>query len=578
MRKGLIKNNIPYKPITHSARFWITAENCYTEDELNFRQMVIKTRANSGIHPDYLANPSSWFAEDAQALININDKSWFFPHSFKPRQSLSRDEFHVQPLDSQRLQWPALFDLMQITGDYLLLRNKDLPLEHLNQPLNYVLLDLINMLKGLSQNNDINQVRVQLELMNKYIRSLEKNLSPRQGSDRIFLADFRATIDDEIEPMLIEKIEAQLLRERLQELGKTISQLSTERNRILHFALNISPVNPHPYHFSIDRPHELMAYPTQAAKKCAQGNTELANPATHLLHLSAEQLSDCPNFKLISMNDEVLGHYASAISDLNELDRFQKVVGEIIDLLAKAGEVYTIFQFKEQMLHLLKEIDQFVDHSSVPIESIIQANTLAYHQAIHDQQVLSLWINWASWLSADIEKLKNYIKNQDNLAQFPSTSADLARTNKALKEQTSHVITHLSQPKEKQSNFAALSGQAQELNRLMNSMHHWISLQHERKGIAPPQEPQQLHLLTDEPHCEVQNLVPLEQADRVNLFFNNQKAIANQKRQIELRFSENPVLAFGFVAMLPVALIIWYFFIKKPDTAKSDEPRHGMKT
>ena len=111
------------------------------EDELAFREWILKIRANSVIEPDYLTNPSSWFAEDQQALININENSWIRANSYKTRHVLARDDFHVQPVDSQRLQWPALYDLMQTVGDYLLLRNDNLPLEHLNQLMNYVFFD-----------------------------------------------------------------------------------------------------------------------------------------------------------------------------------------------------------------------------------------------------------------------------------------------------------------------------------------------------------------------------------------------------------------------------------------------------
>ncbi len=147
MTKEKREQQATYKPIPHRNRFWFHSENCYTENELAFREWILKIRANSGIEPDYLTNPSSWFAEDQQALININENSWIRANSYKTRHVLARDDFHVQPVDSQRLQWPALYDLMQTVGDYLLLRNDNLPLEHLNQPMNYVFLDINFILK-----------------------------------------------------------------------------------------------------------------------------------------------------------------------------------------------------------------------------------------------------------------------------------------------------------------------------------------------------------------------------------------------------------------------------------------------
>ncbi|PWY56455.1 hypothetical protein DGG96_02440 [Legionella qingyii] len=481
-----------YQPQPHHSRFWLHSESCYTEEELEQRAWILKARANSGIHPDYLANPSSWFADDSQALINVYEHSWFYSNAFKTRHALTRDDFHVQPIDSQRLQWSALYQLMQKTGDYLLLRNQDLRQDHLNQPMNFFLLDLNHILKGISQNPNIKQTSEQLELVTRYVRTIEKNISPFVGSDRLFLANFRSTIDDEIQPQLTHRIESQLLRDRLGELSKTIEQLSTTRNRVLHFALNANPVNPHPYTFAIDKPADLKAYPTQAVKECGKSSTAIVDSPISKLHLTADQLKNCPDFQLVNMQDNVLDNYAKAITDLNELDQFQKVITHTMDLLGQAGEVYTVLQFKEQLSLLLKQIDYFIDESSIHIEEVIHANTNAYHKAIQEEQNLSLI---KKWLTSEQTKLNTFIANQDTLAQFPSTTVDLSKTNQVLKQQVNYVIAHLNGPKMKDTDFATLAGQAQELNALMDSMHRWISFQYSIKGLNPPKEPEKLQLL-----------------------------------------------------------------------------------
>lgn len=481
-----------YQPQQHQSRFWVHSESCYTEEELEQRTLILKTRSNSGIHPDYLSNPSSWFADDSQALINVYEHSWFYSNAFRTRHVLTRDDFHVQPIDGQRLQWTTLYDLMQKTGDYLLLRNQALPQTHLNQPMNFFLLDLNHILKGISQNPNIKQTREQLEHVTRYVRTIEKNISPFAGSDRLFLANFRSLIDDEIHPQLTHKIESQLLKDRLGELSKTIEQLSTERNRILHFALNTNQVNPHPYTFAIDKPADLKAYPTQAVKECGKISTAVVENPISVLQLTSEELKDCPNFQLINMQGKVLDHYAKAITDLNELNQFQKVITQTMNLLEQAGEVYTVFQFKEQLSLLLKQIEHFIDESSIHIEEIIHANTLAYHKAIHEEQNLSFL---KKWLTSEPKKLNTFIENQDTLAQFPSTTADLTKTNQVLKQQVNYVIGHLNGPKVKNTDFVTLAGQAQELNELMESMHRWITFQYTLKGLEPPKEPDKLELL-----------------------------------------------------------------------------------
>ncbi|WP_392537512.1 hypothetical protein [Legionella sp. 227] len=509
-----------YQPQHHRSRFWIHSESCYTEEELAQREWILKTRANSGIHSDYLSNPSSWFADDSQALINVYERSWFYSNAYKTRHALTRDDFHVQPIDSQRLQWPALYELMQKAGDYLLLRNQELPPDHLNQPINFFLLDLNHILKGISQNPNAKQTREQLEHVTRYVRTIEKNISPFSGSDRLFLANFRSTIDDEIHPQLTHRIESQLLRDRLGELSKTIEQLSTERNRILHFALNTNQVNPHPYRFAIDQPSDLKAYPTQAAKECSKSTTAIVENPTPVLQLTGNQLKDCPDFHLINMQEEVLDHYAKAMTDLNELEQFQKVITQTMDLLGQAGEVYTVFQFKEQLSSLLSQIEYFIDESSVHIEEIIRANTHAYHKAIQEEQNLSLV---KKLFTSEQEKLNTFIGNQDTLAHFPSTTAELAKTNQALKQQVNHVIGHLNGPKIKGSDFATLAGQAQELNTLMDSMHRWITFQYQLKGLEPPQKPDRLELL---PQLKPEKKSPPQTKSCPSFFDRNKKISA----------------------------------------------------
>ncbi|STY28887.1 Uncharacterised protein [Legionella wadsworthii] len=573
-----------YQAQQDRSRFWVHSEGCYTEKELEQRAWILKIRGNSGIHSDYLANPSSWFAEDSQALTNVYEHSWFYSNAFKPRHILNRDDFHVQPIDGQRLQWPALYELMQKTGDYLLLRNQQLSAEHLNQPINYFLLDLNHIIKGISQNPNVKQTREQLEYLTRYVRNIEKNISPFDGSDRLFLANFRSIIDDEIHPQLTYRIESQLLKDRLGELSKTIEQLSTERNRILHFALNANQVNPHTYTFAIDKPSDLKAYPTQAVKECAKESTAVAESPEPVLKLTGEQLKDCPDFQLISMQEQVLDHYAQAVTDLHELIQFQNVITQTMDLLSQAGEVYTVFQFKEQLSLMLKQIEYFIDKSTIPIEEIIHANTQAYHKAIHEEQNLPFF---KKWFTSEQKKLNTFIGNQDTMAQFPSTKADLAKTNQALKQQVNQVISHLQGPKIRAADFATIADQAQELNTLMDSMHRWVSYQYTLKGLEPPQQPDKLKL----PQPQLQKFshasnkqassffdlqkratliednsrpnwtyeksmcpIPIDQAPALTDCSNQDLSIC----PVPQNKSDNDVFYFGLILLIPIGLITLY--------------------
>lgn len=603
----MAKEKLPYQasylPLSNQARFWLHSEACYTETELNQRAWILKTRANSGIYADYLANPSSWFADDSQALINVYEHSWFYSNAYKTRHVLTRDDFHVQPIDSQRIQWSALYDLMQKTGDYLLLRNKELSQDHLNQPINFFLLDLNNILKGISQNPNIKQTQEQLEYLTRYVRTVEKNISPFIGSDRLFLANFRDAIETKIQPQLTQMLDSQLLRDRLGELSKTIKQLSTDRNRILHFALNINPVNPHPYTFSIDQPKDLKAYPTQAVKECGKSTTALVESPISTLKLTIEQLKNCPNFKLIDMEDKILDHYAKAVSDLHELDQFQKVISQTIELLGQAGEVYTVYQFKEQLFSLLEQIELFIDSSSIHIDEIIQANTQAYHHAIQHEQNLSFL---KKWLTNEREKLNTFIQNQDTLAQFPSTTTDLVKTNQALKEHVRQVILHLNTPKAKTTNFETIAGKTLELNTLISSMHQWVKVQHELKGLQPPKKPQEIKQLSpssSSSHAPLQSKSnpsffqesPQKRSESDMCFIS--KPYENpvyRTSYLPLTFnygSENPIVQeckiqqceppsnyyWGLLALVPIGLLALYLISRSRNDSEPSTPIPGNK-
>lgn len=487
MRKGNQRSSASYRPMPNSRRFWLHAEHCYTEEELRFRETVIQTRAHSGIHPDYLSNPSSWFAPSDQALSNQNEHSWFYANAYHPRHVLTRLDFHVQPVDGQRLQWPSIYNLMRQVGNYLLRRNEGLPNEHLNQPMNYVLLDINFMLKGLSQNPNIAQVQGQLALVNRYVRTIESNTSPLIGSDRLFLSDFRDVIDEEIHPQLQQAMDSQQLQEHLKQLSRAVRQVSFERNLVLHFALHKNRVLPHPYEYAAAPPEDLAANPVHAARVCGQQPLDLApsgiatrqelQPQAEL-SLDARTLSHCTHFSLVSKEHEITAQYAVAISDLDNLERFQEIISEVVKLLGPAGEVYTVHRFREQMLHLLRQLNHFLEGSSVPIEKIIKENTKAYHKAIQDQQDLS---SWQRIFTSDKEELQQYIDNQDTLARFPAGIPELALSRRIAQENTNTIIGRLSQPQTSGSSVNKVVSQVQELTALLGSMDHWINYQH--KGL-----------------------------------------------------------------------------------------------
>ncbi|MFJ1269061.1 hypothetical protein ACD661_10870 [Legionella lytica] len=588
------KQYTSYQAMPSSSRFWLYSEACYTDEELGLRTWVLNVRANSGIHADYLLNSGSWFSnDDDQALVNVYDHSWFFSRAYKTRQVLRMGDFLVKPVDAQRLQWPQLYELMQRTGDYLRLRNQNLRAEHLNQPMNFIMLDINNILKGISQNPNIGQTKEQLEHLYHYILAIETNTSPLVGSDRLFLANLRTAINTEVKPHLTHLAETQLLKDRLGELAKATQQLYTECNRGAHFAFNPNAINPHPRDLIGGQLDDLKAYPTLAAKECAQKETQALAVSTSALRLSADGLRNCANFSLIDMEEEVLQLYAQAVIDLNELGRFQKIIEQTIGLLGQAGEVYTVYQFKEQLTLLLKQLDHFVDFSAQTMDDLLFENTQAYHKAIQDEQNLSFF---QRWFTADQEKLDTFIKNQDILAQYPSTASELANTRQGLKKNVAQILEHLNKPSIQETNFVAIADQAQELNRLMGSMHEWVTVQYEAKGLIPPQEPEQLHILPEVSVPPVADCTPstvdeiLSSTNISTPFYQERMAAPNVTSAIcppdqpqcsaanrSHMSSQNSVYLLGLITLLPLGLILLYLLFKSRPSSEPEFIVYGSK-
>jgi hypothetical protein len=106
---------------------------------------------------------------------------------------------------------------------------------------------------------------------------------------------------------------------------------------------------------------------------------------------------------------------------------------------------------------------------------------------------------WKKWLTQDSEKINNYITNQDNLARFPAELSELDKTNAKAQEHAKDIIRHLNQPKITETNFAALADKVQELDKLMGTMHHWITNHNLNQGLPAPTPPVSLKLILEKP-------------------------------------------------------------------------------
>ena len=184
---------VTYRSMPHTNRFGLISqlwfdESCYTDAELQFRTRALSYRQNSGLAPELLETDNKWFDEDEDAaLLDVNEQSWILNSAWRPKTSIARDHFHMPLSHNQAYIWGELGTLIRFIGDYLLLRNRDLPDAHLNQPMNFILLDVAKILKRLAVHPDGQHVIGQISLLRKYLRKIETHVSPTEGRDRLFV-------------------------------------------------------------------------------------------------------------------------------------------------------------------------------------------------------------------------------------------------------------------------------------------------------------------------------------------------------------------------------------------------------
>lgn len=140
-----VSKHITYLPFPATRRFYSSyfygGESCYTSDAVKFRELILKFR-NHDIDQNYLHTDNVWFNQDFNtAFDNLNQGAWGFPDRFKPRNSVLRDAFYFNSIDAADKKWQSAEILIKKIGDYLILRNRKLSDEYLNQPMNIFLLD-----------------------------------------------------------------------------------------------------------------------------------------------------------------------------------------------------------------------------------------------------------------------------------------------------------------------------------------------------------------------------------------------------------------------------------------------------
>lgn len=280
---------------------------------------------------------------------------------------------------------------------------------------------------------------------------------------------------------------------KIERLYHELTNLAEKRHTGMHFAITGHDANPHPF-WELYKHSEPVSshreFPTLAAKRCAQsvgesiqtfGDQDNIAVSPPPIRLTAEDLNQCAEFKFIDhLPQFVHESYGQAISDLQEVLRFQHILEQLTQLLDQAGEVFTITQFRTQMLDLIEGIEIFVKRSQTPVFEVLEANSAAYHQSIQDKQDIR-W--WEKWVSDKQERLDSFINNQDNLARFGVTTVDLHQVEKQIMEQTNQIKSHLHQFASEEKQLELISSAKELMQQVMQSMESWVNQQNRLAGL-----------------------------------------------------------------------------------------------
>lgn len=484
-------SNIGYQPVVAQSRFgvlgwlYLRDESCYTPEELAFRERLLEARARSGMDRELLETTDSFFATALEdAFIDVHADSLLLASLYRPKHLLTRDAFHLPLTNHRKMRWQTLETLARRAGDYLLIRNEDLPPEHLNQPMNYLLLDIVRMSRKLAENNDPEYVSTEAQLLEQYIRGMEVHL---EGGDRLFLADFRAALEQDVSAEIQQVMRSRFLKLQLEVIRQQVRDIAEDRHALLHFSLSHAPVNSHPYLEYLESPPDthtlnLREFPTLAASLCARAPHALVSGYTPIT-IDADTLRACKTLSLPEKLDPTLAEaFAKALADVHELLRFDSILHQLLHLLEQAGEVLTRLQFREEIDAFLLDVENFIHQSGEPITFIREANRAVYQRQLMKGRETGIL---AALRPRGPAKSSAFLENQDSLTLSVATRTPMQRAMHQLTQRTHEVRGHLREGATRTEEEALLESTRQTAEQLMENMHHWREARHPGLAALP---------------------------------------------------------------------------------------------
>lgn len=459
-------------------------ESCYSKEDFEFRDAVLKSRQASSIDERYLTTHLHWFDEDNHvAFQEVNLHRWFTSPRLSPRDRITQDSFQASMIDYQDLSLHSLYDLEVHLANYLSRRNEQ-QTKQINSPQNFYYLDLMHIVHALAIDANLERVEENLIGLNKYIHAVETSLPMdiRSRQDRIFLSNVRQFIKQKVDAEVSMIQNARMLPQHLQQAIQKTKNTIQDWQLLVHYSLSDTKLPKHPHSitdknaFISDSEH----YPIRALTKCAQGtkiegdNTALARkdrptslqffkPSPSGWQANAELTQSCKSMNLMAASSyEERALYVQAVQKLNRLADAVDLMEVLSKKLTNIGQISAAMLYKQELTRFIKAIEMELTETQSIMQSLSANNERHYNaelkkgRRMNKQFVANQDTYW---------KLKDFRRGK--LITHMETALEALST---IAQQLNYLTDHFASEKARTEFLDGLSSLQQNLKSFCNEM------------------------------------------------------------------------------------------------------------
>jgi hypothetical protein len=476
----------------------------YSEDELRFRSKILTLREASGLDKNLLETNEPWFSEDPELAFEIdNNNAWFLETTYRPRSHITLDKF-IAKSPTPKVSWQSLIVLRRRIADFLIDRSQSHPEYMLNEPIHFFYLDLMQILERLALSNDADYVGAQLPRISHYIVQVSSLIPNHHGADKLFIDDCRIHINNVLNNDIAKVIDSTKLNNILSQTQTALQSLGQDYHTILHFSymsnkplsdqpywhINTQKVNEHPY-FELFQDHEKPdsqhLFPTSIGQDCLSENAlqilDNNDFADRTYYTTA--LPKCPDLPFhpdLTVEQKEL--YLKNLKQLEELVHFKQMLLQVQKLMEQTGELFTIMMFRQELLNLFDQIDQYFIQMHQSMSNLLDDNEALYHESIIQRQTLSWWKHITSNRQL---LLDSYIANQEKLNRHSINKNSLDTRRKKVTDLLSGAVNQLRSFEMTQDNKLLYA--KHEVNQLLSAIYDWRINQHQLMNLPMPEKP-----------------------------------------------------------------------------------------